>query len=383
MLKYFLPLVFVSCLLAQIKPGVVEKLDFDTVDEAVAFAKKQLEGEGDDSAGWSFPGCGSPERQRRPKAQWAAIILQFKYSDDYRQSANVRITADTPNTSHMLPPGIARVYFVYVKPKKMFFRLYQTGYHSIDENFEVAQGDILVLDDLVLEKPTKDTDAEVVGRVWLEGEKNHSGVPVRLGPQRTITDTNGQFRFDGIAAQKGWRIIAEMKGFHFDTVQFDLFRKSNELRILSGYKVRGALIRWAYQPNETNDLSNGIIEGKTIIGYSRRQYLSFAEGFTETMRNYNLRIEQRSDNIAMTHEGYSRGSGFIRLRDTKFDDVTQAPKVSYDQTTATLANGNVFVFQTSDGKHFAKMEVLKILVGEAEKEIALGELACIPLDSGK
>ncbi|MCA9252295.1 MAG: hypothetical protein KDA54_14310 [Phycisphaerales bacterium] len=383
MLKYLLPFVFVSCLLAQFKPGAVERLDFDTVEEAVAFAEKQLEGQGDASSGWSFPGCGSPERQRRPKAQWAAIILQFKYSDDFRQSADVRINCYSPNGSHMLPPGTARVYFVYVKPEKIKLRLYQTGYHDINRTFEVAQGDVLVVDDLVLEKPTADTCAEVVGRVWLEGEKNHAGVSVRLGPQRTISDVNGQFRFDGMPARKGWRIIAEMKGFHFDPAQFDLYRNSSELRILSGYKVRGALVRWAYQPNETNDLSNDIIEGRTVVGFSPRQFLRFAEGLLETNRDYDLKIEQRGQNVTLAYEGFSRKSGIIRLRDIPFDDVAQAPEVSYQPKMVPLADGDVYVFRTTDGKHFAKMEVLRLLVGEEDKEIALGELARRPLDNDK
>lgn len=379
-LKYTCCAVVLVCLLASSEPSSIDELDFESVEEAVNYAEKQLAGEADDSENSPFPGCGGGvKRPRKPSADWAAVVVSYTYSDEYRKSSEMRINAFSKNASHKLPPGIARVYFVYVDTKKIKFKLAQRGYHTIRHSFDVAQGDVRVFDDLVLERATKENGADTTGRVWLEGEGDLEGIEVRMGGAKTKTNKKGQFHLKGLAAGE-MGLMGTKRGYFFPRVRVDLQRGSRKVSVLKGYLERKVRVRWAFQSDGTRNLSDDLQGGETILGNERYTRISFADGFVESRRNNDFQMMQVKDELILEQYGGSRDTGFIRLADIAFDEVLQAPSVKYDHKRASMREGDIFIFKTHGGKHYGKLEVLEIMAGNKAQERALSDLAREPLE---
>ncbi|HNO79676.1 MAG TPA: hypothetical protein PKN33_16640 [Phycisphaerae bacterium] len=357
-----------------------DALDFDTVNEAVRYAEERLGGESDskDELGWSFPGCGGKAETKAPSETYAALVVRFEYSDENKNPARLIASSISRNGSAPIEAGKARVLFVRPYAGQKFnLRFAQRGYHAFSRDVEVRVGEVTVVDDIVLERATRENGASLIGRLWLEGRNELEGITIRLGEDTVETGPRGEFKFEGVPSGNT-PLNANVDGFLISPVYTELKRGKRSVAALKGYGKRVARVRWAYQPEKSRDLSSDLEGGETILETERYSQFSFATGLKNLSGPRDFTVRQEEDKILI--ESSSGGTGMIRLTNIRFDEVMQAPDVTYERGPLTLKDGDIFVFKTSDGEHFAKLEVIEIVAGNEAKAEALSELARQPLD---
>lgn len=359
-----------------------DALDFDTVKEAVRYAEERLGGESDskDELGWSFPGCGGKVEKKAPSETYAAVVVRFEHSDENKNPARMIASSISRNGGAPLEAGKARVLFVRPYAGQKFnLRFAQRGYHAFSRDVEVRTGEVTVVDDIVLERATRENGATLIGRLWLEGRDELEGITVRLGEDTAETGPRGEFKFEGVPSGNA-PLQANVDGFLISPVYSELKRGKRSVAALKGYCKRVARVRWAYQPEKSRDLSSDLEGGETIVETERYSQFSFATGLKNLSGRRDFAVRQEEDKILIESSSGGMGTGMIRLSNIRFDEVMQAPDVTYERGPFTLKDGDIFVCKTSDGEHFAKLEVIEIVAGSEAKAEALSELARQPLD---
>ena len=359
-----------------------EALDFDSVREAVSYAEKTLAGDSDteDESGWSFPGCGGKADKRPPSETYAAVIVRFEYSDECQRPAGLLCQSISRNGRAPLEADKARVLFVRPYPTQpVGLRIRQPGYHPFARTINVSPGSITVIDDIVLERVTKENGGELIGRIWLEDRDDLEGIPIFLGGEKVETGPKGEFRFEGVPSGNE-TLRTQIEGFLVNPVAVTLERRKRTTAVLKGYQNRAARLRWAYQPEKSRDLSSGLVLGETVVDTRQRQPFSFSDDSTNGSSHRDFHLQQQDAELLIVGSAGSRGTGMIRLSNIEFDEVLQAPNVSYERGSFPLSEGDVFIFKTTDGEHYAKLEVIEVVAGVAAKEKAYADMARQPLE---
>ncbi|HNO79675.1 MAG TPA: hypothetical protein PKN33_16635 [Phycisphaerae bacterium] len=357
-------------------------LDFDSVDEAVRYAQKRLAEDRsvcNDDRGWSFPDCGENRRANSTSEEFAAVVIKYSYDDGSDEPAHLICPSRSRNGNTRFWPNKARVLFVTTHEYTMAFRLTHRRYHEIVDRVKISGGEVTVVDDLVLEHATKESGCEVTGRVWLEGNEGREDVELTLASSKVSTGPKGEFRFEGIA--KGNHYLSALKKrYHFDSEKLKLERGERVTVALKGYYHRAARVRWAYQPDGSRDLSEGLESGETILSEDWRKCYRFSDGFQNQSRQRDFAIRQVEDRLQVDDVGSYQNPGVIRLSGIELDEVLQAPDVIYERGPLPMREGDVFIFKTRDGGKYAKLQVMEIIVSEDAKIKAMVEMARQPLD---
>lgn len=359
-----------------------DALDFDTVKEAVRYAEERLGGESDseDELGWSFPGCGGNAVKKAPSEAYAAVVVRFEYSDENEKPAYFFAHSISRNGNVPLEAGKARVLFVRPNTSRRFnIRFDQPGYHEFAREVKVSPGEVTVADDIILERATRDNGATLIGRLWLEDRDELEGITIRLGSDTVETGPKGEFKFEGVPSGNA-ALQAKVDGYQIEPIHMQFKRGKRNVAALKGYRTRVARIRWAYQPEESRDLSSGLEGGETFLETGRHQIYSFATGLKFRSGMPDFRARQDKDKILIESSSGRTGTGVIRLSDIRFGEVMQAPDVNYERGPFALKDGDIFIFKTVDGEHFAKLEVIEIVAGSDAKEEALSDIARQPLE---
>lgn len=112
--------------------------------------------------------------------------------------------------------------------------------------------------------------------------------------------------------------------------------------------------------------------------------------FGETLsRGYPPDFTIRQDNnqivFFFSHQ-QSAGPGLVYLKDSGSEEITQVPNTGFTRPRITIKKGDVYVLKTFDGNHFAKLEIMDIVDGEAESHAALlrfQQSPCVSADIGE
>lgn len=338
-----------------------DPLQFDSTEEAVQYAQREL-----GKLGPRYVG---------------AIVMLFNYEDENYGSAayHVKIRGGTLGTQ-MLGPGKAGVFFVSKGGEEVTLIFECTGYHELSRTVEVSGGKVLVVDDLVMERPTEADQSTIIGRVWLEDSDEIEGITVRIGDDAITTDEKGRFRFDKLPSGKKY-VSAYKPGYIFSGGTVQIERGTNEVVALKGYLIRSAQVQWAYQPLESRDLSDGLVWGEAVLDTREMDNIVFAGESEERKHRPDVGVYQKGTELILrcSHIG-SDGPGFIQLEDIGLDEILQAPKAEYKHPRTPLKEGDAFICKTYDGKHFAKLQVLAINVGTTAKRRSLADIARQPLE---
>ena len=132
---------------------------------------------------------------------------------------------------------------------------------------------------------------------------------------------------------------------------------------------RGITVSWAYQPDGSADLANGVITGRSCMdGWENKGFKFDTEG--DPAAGYDLSFSCR----AMYHGYFPWGpafwttnevSGAHDMGSVSFDELTSAPDKSqgvgdhkfYNSQGVRAITDHVYAIVTADGKHYAKIEV--------------------------
>lgn len=325
---------------------------FPSVDEAVAYANQALADE-------ARKGCSAviavpqvdPER-----AETVQVTFQIGYGRTY---ASVR-------------PGEALVE-IQRWPEGSGLRLQALGHHELVHKFAVGPGKILVLDDLALESIAPGEGAEIIGVVKLEEGVDPEGIPVIVGGIRTETDRFGRFRAGGLGAGET-SVRASLPNYRGLYATTELRRGGKDFVLLEGWRPRYALVRWAYQPEPTTDLSTGLVTGRGLLDAHDSDRIRFAKEFTVVSGQSDFLVQQHEDRLTIRNFDIGRiPPGIEYLPDIAFDEVRKAPP-ALGQRTQELVEGGVYVFRCYDGEHYAKMEVLQIVSTDEDRARLVSEL---------
>ena len=154
-------------------------------------------------------------------------------------------------------------------------------------------------------------------------------------------------------------------------------RGARNFVMLTGWRLRRAYVRWGYQPSAgSRNLADGLEEGYAFISTRDLDRVSFAEGFKQVQGESDFLVLQRDDRLIIRNFDIGKvRPGILRLAETSFDEVVQAPDVPYPRKNLPLGEGDVFVFKRYDGEHHAKMEVLQLIDNEDDYARVVSDMA--------
>ncbi len=255
------------------------------------------------------------------------------------------------------------------------------GYHQLERKILAEGSRILVLDDLELEPVTPDNQATLTGTVHLEDDADPSGIRIRTGKYTVTTDASGKFFFPSMGSGV-FTIYGHKDGYLGMHETVNLKRKESQNITLHGYRERLAVVRWAYQPNESRNLTGkDLIEGFAVLRANGLDRVSFKEGFVNVNGESDFGIRQKEEKLILSHSDGGREEGqYMVVKNRTMDDVVHAPGGEYRTRSITLAQGDVYVIKCWGHRNYGKMEVLALIEdgrSEAEALAMIKNPSCI------
>ncbi len=247
------------------------------------------------------------------------------------------------------------------------------GYERHIERMILETGDMLILDDIVLQPLTARNTGTIYGRVQLElPNKGLDGIPIMIDNDvSTLTDVNGNF----VARQVrtgNVSVSALLPGFVGMSADVQVGAGMQQSCSLDGYRKRYARVRWAYQPDGSRSFEGAIKSGEGLLMAQGLHRVSIARGFVkEPFGRSDFLTKQEQDRLIFRHFDV-RGQEIPasqRITGVSFDDLREAPESGYGRSKQALRAGDLFAFRTYVDGHYAKMEVLEV----TDREPALGD----------
>lgn len=324
---------------------------FKSLEEAIAGAEVELQ------ADYRFP--------------IAALVYSFSTPDDRSVQARTELHFVGTGRSGYLP-GRAQTSGAALVPVHVPGVSQPVALHIIAPGFErymqrtiLHPGEIIIWGNIVLKPTTEKTAAAVVGRVRLEDEdKELEGLVIYVDQEAVaFTNAEGYFVVDTVREGK-LRISSHKTGYEGLYTQLTVESGYEHTCELVGYRKRFARVRWLYQPDGTRNFDVGVRTGAAVLSSTKLSRVSFVKGFKQVSGYSDFLVSQKEDRLVFRHFDV-RGlkiPGSMRIKDSGFDELYEAPKSGYKRSEFTLRPGDLYVFQCYDGKHYAMMEVVDITV---------------------
>lgn len=335
-------------------PAAAEARPFATVDEAVADARRRL---AEDERG-----------------QLAAIVLAVQTNDETPRRIDGMI-GHFPGGHRTASFSTGSAWADITRAGEYVVRLRVDGYHEYEQAVRVEPGEVLVLDDVWLEPVGPEDGIDILGMVKLEDGAGAGGIRVRAGDAHAETDAHGRFRLSGIGAGE-IRIYAPKDGY--EGLHRTIHAKKGDRTpvVIEGWRKRYAVVRWAYQPDGSRDLSRGIESGEAVIAPRLLDRVSFKDGFVEVDRHSDFLVMQTADKLIIRN--FDQGPGkprIMELPDIDFDEVRSVPEVEFPKREHELRVGAVYLFRSYHGDYYAKMQVLEIIDNERDYMRLIADMA--------
>jgi hypothetical protein len=242
-------------------------------------------------------------------------------------------------------------------------RITHADYNEFRRPFVFQKGQVVVWDNIEIERMDEKTACTIKGVVHLEDNADPGEIKVTRGGGGPVAETNakGEFVLSNMPAGEN-SIYADKQNYHglYTTVKVN--KGQTATCEIEGYRIRRATVRWAYQPDGSRKFSNeAVLTGNAILADNQLDRVSFEKGFTQVQGHSDFLIAQEGKQLIIRNfDVGSDGPDFQEMKGVAFDALTEAPLDGYSRQKNILKKGSVFVFRTYDGKHYAKMEVLEI-----------------------
>lgn len=312
------------------------------------------------------------ELSTEKKAEYGALIVVPRTRDEREVTLDVRLYA---GGGYRPARGVTdeALTFEQRHGQEVELRILAAGYHDFRRKGLMRSGQIIVWDDVYLEPVTERTAVTIRGRVRLEGGADPAGIHVS-GNSVVVTETDerGAFELKGLGAGS-ISVVAGKEGYLSAVKKVEAGPGERAEVELVMYLERSALVRWAYQPNGSADLVNGVVGGRAVISPRGLHRVSFANGFEQVSGKSDFMILQEDRELYIRcFDVQGRKEGFVEFPGASFDRVTEAPRMDYKTSKRPLRAGSVYVFHCYDNEHYAKMEVVRIL--DSDDEVSYDEL---------
>lgn len=241
-------------------------------------------------------------------------------------------------------------------------RVIAPGYDTFTRRAILRRDQIILWDDIILEPLSPTATATIRGIVRFEDNADPNGMLIQVdGDPSGFVAADGRFVASGLRSGE-IRVSTLKQGYYglFSTVEVK--RGGTATCELRGYLERAARVRWVFQPDETRNLMDNVQSGIATLSPTRLHRVSFEGGFRQVRDKSDFFIEQKDDKLTIVNCDQTGpiGPGFIHVKDSLFDQITEAPEGAYWYVKHEIQPGFIFVFRCYDGKHFAKMEILQV-----------------------
>ena len=241
-------------------------------------------------------------------------------------------------------------------------RVMASGYDQFQRRAILRDDQILIWDDIVLDPVQAGTGGTVHGTVWLEGSPNLDGILVSVN-REAGNFTDGQGRFSLTELPEGDLNISAHKGGYLGlTAKVSVGKGATGTCELRGYRLRTALVQWAFQPDGSRNLSGNQPGGTATISPRGLKRISFSNGFGEVSRKSDMYIRQERSRLLL--DAFDQRNpdqpGFIQMDGVGFDELREAPATGYSGVEKELTPGAVFACKSYDGQHYGKLVVLRV-----------------------
>lgn len=249
-------------------------------------------------------------------------------------------------------------------------QVWAPGYHQFKRAGVFREGKITVWDDIVLDKVTDESGAIIEGIVRLDDGHAADEVVIRLGnAMQTKTDHEGRFRFAS-CPEGPVAVYGRKTGYTGLYCSLQTQRGETSFCELLGYRVRTAIFRWAYQPNATRDLVNGVESGVAIIGGHRPCPIKMSAEFQSKYSENDFEVVQHNQALRIAvPTTLPHGPGILKITGASYDEITNAPTGDYGREPFVMEPGAVFLLRSLDGEHYAKIEILRVVIGDPSEEV--------------
>lgn len=324
---------------------------FQSLDEAIARAEEELETES--------------------RVKTAALVYTIRAADDQTVHARTELRYLGKSGSGYLPGKITtsqfmlQPVFILSTPRPVELHIIAPGFDTYKRRVILHAGELIVWDDIVLEPMTERSTASVMGRVWLDDEEeNLEGIVIYIDQEAvTFTDASGYFMADRVRAGK-LRVSAHKPGYVGLETKVRVAGGYEQVCELNGYRKRSAHVRWAYQPDGSRDFDGDIPTGTAMLSSRKLYRVSFAEGFKQVSGHSDFFVTQVEEKLVFRHFDVfgTKMPASVRIKDTRLDELSEAPETGYKRNDTPLRPGDLYVFRCYDGKHYAMMEVLDVTI---------------------
>lgn len=229
-------------------------------------------------------------------------------------------------------------------------RVTDAKYNEFRRPFLFRKGQVVIWDDIVIERLDENTDCTIRGVIRLEDNANPSGIKVSRwgGGPSTVTNDKGEFTLTNMPAGEN-SIHADKPNYHGLYTRVTVNKGQTATCEIEGYRIRKADVRWAYQPDGSRIFSNKeVLAGNATLADNQLDRVSFGNGFTQILGRSDFMIFQEDKEIAIYNcDVGPYGPAFQEERSVTFDALTEAPLEGYVQQKKILNKGSIFVFRTT------------------------------------
>lgn len=255
---------------------------------------------------------------------------------------------------------VARILIMLYEANPRELRIFAPGYDLFSRQIILRRGDIIVWDDIVLQRLTASSGVQINGVVDLEDWADPNGIVIYLdGEPIAIANEHGEYSAEYIRSGE-LRLSAHKRGY-VGLSSTVTARRSSRLTIdFKGYRERYALVRWTYTSDPSRQFTSDSPTLTEVLSPSRVSRLSFRHGPRNAVSPTDIEVSQDKDKLLINFTSDTSSTGVVELPNTSFDQVYEAPALGYLQLPIAIRDGGVYVFRTRERGGFAKMEVVKL-----------------------
>jgi hypothetical protein len=298
--------------------------------------------------------------------QWGALVFTVLSEDGKMLAGKGRLYDISKGKATSFRPSqiLEDEPVVHVSPHGTAseLRIVVRGYQSFARQTVFRKGEIIIWDDIVLDRIRPGEETSLSGEVVLEDDADSSHLTIFMeGEEICKTDEEGRFNIEGLRA--GEVTISSRKHGYTGLQKIVTLTKGQQASCeLQGYRLRGIRIRWGRTPEGSNSFRSLFDSGVSLLFPDRNAYFTFRHGLerVEAASESDFALKQNGLSLVLAVATVGRPASLIEAK-SGFNQVLEAPEGFYSVEDVKPKVGGVYVLKARDESYFVKMEIIEIV----------------------